>query len=185
LKGSIQDVANQYGGTALALLKARMILLCDRSGSMTIADAMHGKKRYEVEDRVINDLQSENPGQIIIIAFAESAILCVNGELPYPDGDATVFSNAFQLAAKLIQRDMRVVLLTDGEATDPKDVIFNSVKPLRGRLDIVYIGSDHGAGRGFLEELAKSVSGTYQRNKLEAAHLLDTLEKLLLKPGAK
>ncbi len=186
-KGSIQAIAANSGSTALALLKAKLILLCDRSGSMDTSDGMLGKKRYEVEDRVVADLQAKYPGQIVVVAFADSAILCLNGELPYPDGNSTVISNALELAAKMMRGDMRAILLTDGEPTgDSEDRIFQAARSLSGRLDIVYIGSDHGPGRSFLQQLAVVTSGTFQKNKLDDPKLLEnTIETLLLKSGKK
>lgn len=182
-KGSILAMG---GNTAMTMLSAELVLICDRSGSMDTADAMHGRKRYEIEDQVVADLQAEFPGRIIVEAFADTAILCLNGELPYPDGGATVMSTAFELAAKLLKRNMKAILITDGEATDSEDRVLRAAKPLIGRLDIVYVGSDRGAGRGFLERLAQETAGTFQRNKLDNPKLLEsTIKQLYLKSGGK
>lgn len=184
--GSVQSVARGAGGTALAMLRAKILLICDRSGSMTTADAMHGKQRYEIEDQVVDDLQKKYPGQIIIEAFADSAIICLDGKLPYPDGGATIMSTAFGLAAEVMKSDMRAILITDGEATDSEGEVFTAMRPLVGRLDVVYVGSDHGAGQDFLNRLAKKAAGTFQENTLDSPKLLEnTIEMLMLKPGKK
>lgn len=181
-KGSLATTGKN---TALALLNAKAILVIDRSGSMEMRDAMGGRARYEVEDEAVANLQAEYPGQLIITAFADSAIICIDGNLPYPNGSSTILTNAFKLAARLRRGQMRVILLTDGEAQDSEQEILESAKPLIGYLDIVYIGSDHGAGRGILGRLAKYASGTFQNSKIDTKLLENTVETLMLKSGKK
>ena len=64
--GSIQDVSK--GDTALALLNAKVALLCDRSSSM-LEEARGRKARYEIEDDVVSKLQAKYPGQVALVAF--------------------------------------------------------------------------------------------------------------------
>lgn len=185
VKGSIQDVAKpDHGGVALALLDAKIVLICDRSGSMEMSDAMGGKKRYEVEDKIVSDLQAKYPGQIVLEAFADSAILCLSGELPYPNGSSTMISYAFKLAADLIKVGMRAILITDGEATDDESEVLKAASPLKGKLDIVFVGPDLSPGRKMLDKISRVVGGTLDHNDLKNPQLLfDTIEQKLLGAG--
>lgn len=183
IKGSIMDVAN--GNTALALLDAKLLIICDRSGSMTGHDAMGGKARYEVEDEIVRDLQAKYPGQVVLEAFGDSAILCLNGELPYPNSGSTVYSYALKLAQSLVKTGMRAVLISDGEASDSWDEIRRAAEPLRGALDIVFVGPDITPGRNLLDKLSAYVSGTLDYNDLQNQQkLFETLERKLLGSGA-
>jgi hypothetical protein len=183
-KGSIQDMA-KTGDTALTILDAKVVLICDRSGSMANSDAVGGKTRAEVEDQIVEDLQKKYPGQIILEAFAESAILCTNGVLPYPDGAGTILSTALQLASSLTTLGMKAILLTDGEARDDERDILKAAEPLRGKLDIVFIGPDLSPGRSVLNKLAKYTSGTFHHNDLKGdpKFLERQVETLMLKAG--
>jgi hypothetical protein len=184
--GSIAAVST-VGGKGLAIARAKYLLICDRSGSMAGQDALHGKTRAEVEDDMVRDLQAKYPGQLVIEAFASQAILCLDGVLPYPNGDSTMIANALNLGATLVKGNMRAILLTDGEASDPEVGIFLAAKPFMNKLDVVYIGPDLGAGRKFLEKLADYTAGTFNKNNLKnpSALLTDTVEQLLLKSGGK
>lgn len=184
VRGSIQDVAKS-GDTALAITDAKIVLICDRSGSMAASDAMGGKTRAEIEDKIVADLQEKYPGQIVLEAFADSAILCLNGQLPYPDGSATIMSTAFQLASTLVKVGMHAIILSDGEATDDEATVLKAAQPLTGKLDVVFIGPDIAPGRRFFEKLAKTTQGTFNHNDLkrDPKLLKDTIETLLLKAG--
>jgi hypothetical protein len=182
-KGSLQATGKNE---TIALLQAKLLLICDRSASMAEQDAMHGKARYEVEDGVVLDLQSEHPGQIVIEAFAESAIVCLDGNLPYPNGGATYIGNALKFAEKLMKNGMRAILITDGEASDDESAVLRAAEALRGRLDVIYVGPDRGVGRKFLQNIASAANGTFQKNKLDNPKMLhDAVETLLLQAGKK
>jgi len=183
-KGSITDLSKS-ADTALTLLDAKLVLICDRSSSMCAADAMNGKTRAEIEDQIVSDLQEKYPGQIVLEAFANSAILCLNGVLPYPDGRATNMAPAFQLASTLVGVGMRAILLTDGESTDTEAEMLSAAQPLKGKLDIVFIGPDLAAGRKSMEKLAKAVNGDFNHNDLKSdpRFLGQTIERLMLKAG--
>ncbi len=185
VKGSIQDVT-KTGNTALSILDAKLLVICDRSGSMEQHDAMNGKSRYEVEDEIVSNLQKKYPGQIVLIAFGDTAILCLDGNLPYPNSGSTMMTYAFKLAERFTTLGMKAVLITDGEATEDERAVLDAAKPFIGKLDTVLIGPDYAPGKKFLEKLAKYTKGTYNHNDLKTnPKLLEkTLETLLLKAGS-
>jgi hypothetical protein len=186
-RGSLRDVA-LFGDTGLAMMDAKIVLICDRSGSMEQHDAMNGKARYEVEDGVIADLQAKYPGQIVLEAFADFAIFCENGILPAANGASTMMANAFDAASKLAKLGMAAILITDGEASDMnEDDIIRAALPFKGKLDIIFIGTDHAPGAKFLKRLAKETAGGYNSNDLKSnpAALKGVIEKRLLLSAGK
>ena len=105
ISGSIKDVAKN-GDTALAMLNAKVALICDRSGSM--ADDGWGQKPcWVLEDEVIEKLQKKYAGQIVLIAFHDIAYLCLDGKLPLPQGNTNML-DAFRVAEPLADAGLRL-----------------------------------------------------------------------------
>lgn len=179
VKGSLKDVSGDNDPT-MALMEAKLILVCDRSGSMTTNDASENRPRYTVEDEVVKELQEKYAGQIAIVSFSDMAYMCLNGVLPYPDG-GTNMAGALRFVHPVVESGIHAVLVSDGEPDDKQEVIYIA-KQMKGFLDVVFIGKKGSEGDKFLKEVAKASGGTHETN--EATKMLSkTLTRLLLKAG--
>lgn len=178
VRGSILDVANGEDETT-ALLDAKLIIVCDRSGSMEIADA-DGRPRYAVEDEVVTSLQGRYPGKIALVPFADMAYLALDGRLPYPDG-GTYLSNALNFIAPVVKLGIRACIICDGYPDDKEQSILVA-QSMKGMLDCIFVGKVGSEGDKFMQRLAEAAGGTHQSN--ESVKELDGMvEMLLLKAG--
>jgi len=182
-KGSILSVSDG-GDSALILLDAKVVLICDRSSSM-IELAHQGISRYIVEDEIVARLQSKYPGQIVLISFSDYAEFCLDGKLPNPSG-STFIGQALLKAQSLIDAGLRGVLISDGEPTDAESEVMKVAKKLKGKLDCVFVGQEGSSGQAFLMKLAGVVGGSFDVNDLtkDPLALEQSLNRLLLKAGA-
>ena len=179
--GSIKAVA-KGGDVALAMLDAKIVLLCDRSSSMLEKDAFNRKARYEVEDQIVKRLQTKYPGQIVLVSFRDWSDIHPNGELPHPSG-MTNMTAGLEKAQPLIEAGLRAVLISDGEPDDPYSVM-ELAKQLKGKLDVCYVGPEGSGGQQFLHEVARVAMGTFDTNDLKNPQLLEErITRLLLKAG--
>ena len=105
--GSIRDVSKTRD-TALALMDAKIVLLCDRSGSMAEIARGH-KASYQIEDEVVAKFQARHPGKVVLIAFNDVAWMCLDGNLPLPGGSTNML-DAFRVAKPLADIGLRIVL---------------------------------------------------------------------------
>lgn len=177
VKGSIMDVG---GDPTMALMSAKIVLLCDRSISMVELDS-DNKQRFVVQDKVVSDLQGKYHGQIAIVPFSDSAYLSLNGTLPRPDG-STFMLNALRFVQPIVEAGIHVVLISDGEPTDSKEEILEFAKLFAGFLDTVFVGRAGSEGDKFLRRVAEASQGDHETN--EATRLLEkTLTRFLLKAG--
>ena len=182
-KGSIKDVAG--GDVAIALMNAKIVLLCDRSSSM-LEFARDGKCRAEIEDDIVAKFQAKHPGQIALVSFSDAAELREDGVLPYPGGGTTITS-ALNLAEPMVDIGMRAVLITDGEPGENEQMVIRSATRYKGRMDCIYVGPEVGRGGDFCDRLARAVGGTNticDLNK-EPELLAERLGQLLLIAGGK
>lgn len=178
VKGSILDVA-QGEDEATALMDARLILVCDRSGSMTTMDA-DGKARHEVEDEVVVSLQGKYPGQIALVPFNDITYMALDGRLPYPDG-GTRLTNALAFIEPVVQLGVRACIICDGYPDDKEESI-HIAERMRGKLDCIFVGKPNSAGDDFMKRLADVVGGTHQSNEA-TKELEGMVERLLLTDG--
>lgn len=182
LPGSILDVSKSRD-TAVAMLNAKVLAVCDRSGSMTQL-ARGGKACYEIEDEVITKLQARHPGQVALMAFNDVAFLCLDGKLPLPNGNTNML-DALDRSQPFADMGLRIVFITDGEPSHDKREVLDRAKNFRGKMDTIFVGPETSPGAEFLERLAKSVNGSHavcDLNK-ESKLLEQHLETLLLKAG--
>ena len=178
VKGSLLDVS-QGGDPTQALMEAKLILVCDRSGSMVESDA-DSKPRYAVEDEVVKDLQGKYAGQIAVVTFSDSAYMCLDGILPYPEG-GTNMSGALRFVQPVVEAGIHAALISDGLPDDKEPVLYLA-KQMKGFLDVVFIGKKGSEGDKFMKEVAKAAGGSHETN--EATKMLSkTLTHLLLKAG--
>lgn len=184
--GSVLDHAKRLNADlATSFLDVELILLCDRSGSMTGRDAAQGKARYQVEDEIVKDLQRRHEGKILLASFSDYATIHVNGILPEPNGGTAMLDGLKKVLPYCVD-DMRVILISDGEPSDREEPIINfAVKNLYGRLDTMFAGPKGSSGEAFLKRLARACNGTTQTNVLNQTHLLtERVNQLLLHAGA-
>lgn len=179
VKGSIKDVADG-GDTTTAIMDARIVLICDRSTSMYERDMYSTKSRYQAEDDIIISLQEKHAGQIALIGFSDSAWFELDGKFGEPHGE-TYITSALRLAQPLAECDIRCVLISDGEPSDPEDMILELAKSFKGKLDTIFIGTQGSGGDRFLQKVATATYGTHQSNKVD--ELMESLMPLLLKAG--
>ena len=183
-KGSIRDVA-AGGDNTLALLNAKVLVLCDRSGSMSqIARA--GKMCYELEDDIVTRLQAKYPGQVALAAFADVAYLCPTGQLPPPGGNTNML-DALRVAGPLAAVGLRIIMVTDGEPSHDEHEVLDAARPFKGQMDTVFVGPELSPGADFCKRLAAAVGGSHsEADLMRGPELLEqSLTRLLLTAGAK
>jgi len=180
--GSIQAVSRN-GDTALAILNAEAVILCDRSSSM-IEQAWGGKSRYQLEDEVLTKLQKRYSGKIVLISFADVAYLVPSGNLPEPNG-MTNMLDAFRAAEPLAEVGLKVILISDGEPSHEESEVIDAARVFHNNLDCIYVGHELSDGKRFMDRLAKSVNGTSALCDLDGGTKLleEHIETLLLGSG--
>lgn len=178
VKGSILDVANGED-ESMALMDARLILVCDRSSSMETSD-VDGKARYKVEDEVVVSLQGKYPGQIALVPFSDIAYLALDGRLPFPDG-STNLVYALNMIEPVVQLGVRACIVSDGYPDSPEECL-QMAKRMHGHIDCIFIGKPDSDGDKFMKRLADAVGGTHQSNDA-TKELEGMVEKLLLTDG--
>ena len=184
VKGSIKDVA-KTNDVALTILDAKVVILCDRSGSM-LGEAWGHRPRYELEDEIITKLQAKYAGQIVLVAFHDVAYVCLDGVLPPPQGNTNML-DAFRVAEPFHDAGLRVILISDGEPShDPAEVILAAQK-FSGNMDAIFVGDELSPGKDFLKRLAKAVGGSSKVADLKNGTLAleEGLTQLLLGAGTK
>ncbi len=183
--GSLVDEA---GGTsagaqavALVLMKTRMIVLCDISGSMSQKDAGDEEieklmSRHEAAQKALDSLQEQNPGKIAVAAFNDSGTgLVPSGQLPPPAGGTPLFSALKNIYPKAIVGDKKFVVISDGEPTDDKEGCIELAKEKKHPINCIYVGpsGDITGGRDFMEKLATASGGTFDFVHLSQIYLLE------------
>ena len=181
-KGSITNVAKS-GDVAMALMDAKVLVVCDRSGSM-VADARSGKASYQLEDEIVARLQAKYPGQVALAAFNDVAWLCPDGVLPMPTGQTNML-DALRLAQPLADAGLKIIMVTDGEPSHSEQEVLDAAKLFRGKLDTIFVGPEVSMGRKFCKALALAAGGTHSDANLkrDPALLEKNLTRLLLAAG--
>ena len=186
--GSVLDTASKRNQSlASAYLNVRLILLCDRSDSMTMSDAGESghEVRYDVEDRIIAKLQREAPGQVLLAGFGDACEIHLNGILPRHAG-CTNMLKALKKIREYVVGDICCVLISDGEPTDAEETeIISYVRQyFGGKLDTAFAGKADSPGAKFLAEVARAARGTSQANALTDILKLEQRLNHLLVAGA-
>lgn len=182
VKGSIQDVTKS-GDIAISIINAKVVVLCDRSGSMS-SEARGGRCSYEIEDDIIKRIQGRYQGQIILVAFNDVAFTCLHGNLPLPNGNTNMI-DALDKAQPFADMGMRIILITDGQSSHPEAEVIQHAQQFHGKLDTIFVGPEMSPGADFLKRLASSVGGSNSICDLgkESKLLEERLETLMLKAG--
>lgn len=181
IKGSIQDISHN-GDTALAILNAEVVLVCDRSGSMS-EYMTDGRSKYQVEDDVISTLQRKHSGKIVVVSFSDSSCLHPDGTLPYPTGTTNMLA-AFDLIESLIDVGLRAIVVSDGQPNDPPSTL-HAARKFKGNMDCIFIGDEGSEGERFMQQLAREVGGRSELCDLSGGSKLlgEKLEILMLGAG--
>lgn len=180
--GSLTDQMQlgEAANLAEAFLNVKLILLCDRSGSMYIPDAFEGKRRYEVEDGIVRRLQSEHPCQVLLASFTSGAKLHPNGILPKPNG-GTQMLDGLKLIRDFCISDVKCCLVSDGEPEETEESIMAFVKQhFAGRLDTAFAGPEGSRGAELMRRIAEAAGGKWSVDALtKPAELTAKLNNML------
>lgn len=182
--GSLQDQLRTREATTLAeaFTHVKLIILCDRSGSMMERDAYGGHARYTIEDELVERLQAQNPGKILLASFSSGARLHPDGKLPQPSG-GTEMLGGLQLVQPLCVNDVKLALISDGEPTDSPEheIIAYARQNLAGRLSTYFAGPENSDGAKFMRRLAEACQGASGSDALTKPLQLEKELRLLLK----
>jgi hypothetical protein len=178
VKGSIGDIAKQQGITiAEAFMNCDLVAIVDVSGSMTTEDSEGGKKRKDVAQQRLIELQAQFPGKIAVLSFSNEVEFCPSG-VPHFVGESTNVGGA--LAYAKIADDvqgMRFVLISDGEPSDEAYAL-QVARTYKNHIDTIFVGPENGYGRDFLKRLA-AMTGGGAFNAYRVVNLLPIVQKML------
>ena len=158
-KGSISDLMQRDDvSLAESFLSCDCVVLFDVSGSMEDTD-MTGKSRYERGCEQLRELQEALPGKIAVVQFADS-VQFMPGGVPVMDmcGYGTDLAAGLRFIRMVDIPDMRFIVISDG-APDNEILALAEARKFSASIDTVYIGSERGHGRVFLQQLAEASGG--------------------------
>jgi hypothetical protein len=162
--GSLGAVARKNGTSiATGFMNVKAFVMVDVSGSMMDRDAPGGFTRYEAACVQFTHLQDENPGQIAVAAFSSRADFCPSG-VPIINGGTTDMVAALEMMLMADNTDIRLVLISDGEPDNAPQTLKTAAK-FKSKIDTIFVGSETGAGREFLRQLAAATGGVAVVNK--------------------
>lgn len=184
VKGSIQSVASG-GDVALAMLDAKLLLICDISGSMQETTSS-GLSKFQILKNITKKLQERHPGQVVVESFSDDAELNLDGVLPEPNGGTSMVA-ALEMASPMLEAGIVGVLMSDGEPTDGHDNVLSVARSISGKINPVFIGQEGSPGADFMRQLAKEIGTECRINDiaLDDALLESTLTTLLLEAGGR
>lgn len=181
VKGSLAEVAQQNNGALIAPPVA--VVLVDISWSMDADDAQDERgrpaTRWAAAKAALERLQGEMPGQVALIAFGDTAVMCPDGVLP-PTLGTTRLHEALAMARQADSGSMRFVVISDG-LPDDSDAAMAEARRFTGAVDCVYVGTDCD-GERFLKRMAQATGGQFHRDA-SGLRLLDQTVRLMLAAG--
>lgn len=165
VQGSIHDVAeSKPGGIAEAIVDAEVVVVVDVSGSMYEYDNT-SKARYERAQEVLNDLQGQYAGKIILVSFSNEAQFHFTGWLPEPGG-GTDLAAALRFVRDLSET-FQIILITDGEPNS-EEYALREAKMLHSPIMTMFVGEEsNGHARDFLKRLSEATGGKFMTTKPE------------------
>jgi hypothetical protein len=185
VKGSILDVAASGKPLPVTMMEANKVVIVDCSLSMEQKDAQGNRSRDEVAREVLSKIQSDYPGQLVIISFNDKVELCLDGNIMKPAGD-THMVKALEKAKSFLGAKKDFIFISDGLPNpDSWDSVYEAADAFKGRMDVIYIGPDvqvFGSGKDFLMSLAKRVNGSYSEGTLAHPEIFEDNLKTLLLP---
>lgn len=169
--GSLGAVARKNGTSiAQGFMNVKAFVMVDVSGSMMAGDAGNGRSRYEVACEQLEHLQNQNPGEIAVAGFSDSANFSPSG-VPVLSGGMTDMAKALKIMLMADNTDIRLVLISDGEPDDEAKTL-KIASQFKSKIDTIFVGSETGMGREFLKRLAAATGGIAVVNKTEDLGLL-------------
>jgi hypothetical protein len=183
-QGSILDMTADGDDPTLTILeKSVIVLMADFSGSMWTQDGEGGRARHEVATEIILQKQKEFPGKIVLGSFNDDVTIHYDGHLPQPDG-GTSLVRPLEAMIPYTQVGLRGILISDGEPNESDEQVLQAATPLKGKLDVIFVGPKESSGYRLMQKLAHHVRGTVTHNPLKDKKLFASrLDKLLLGDG--
>lgn len=179
IQGSLGAVAKKNNQSlAASFLSVKCLVMVDVSVSMGRTDAGNGKSRYEAAVEQLARLQNDNAGEIAVCAFSDKAEFCPSGVPVFmrSNTDMVAALNLMKLADGC---GIRLVLISDGEPNDEAGTLAAAAK-FTSRIDTIFVGSETGSGREFLQRLAAQTGGVSIVNRTEQLNLLGgNIQKLI------
>lgn len=171
MAGSLGNIARKNGTSiAAGFMNVKAFVMVDVSGSMMASDAGNERTRYDVACQQLETLQNENPGEIAVAAFSNSASFSPSG-VPVLQGGMTDMAKALKMMLMADNTDIRLVLISDGEPDDEEKAL-KIASQFKSKIDTIFVGSETGMGREFLRRLAAATGGVAVVNKTEDLGLL-------------
>lgn len=163
LVGSISQVAHAAGmSEADAMLEAQVVVAMDTSISMGECDAGKGRdeERYTVACDELAVLQSQRPGQIVVMSWSNYAIWCADGVPVNQQGGTDIVSAIRAFVDAGFDDLLTLTIMADGEVAEAQQKEAKRlVSKMKSKVNTIYIGNtetdDGKAGAKFLAELAR------------------------------
>lgn len=180
VKGSLASVAKTSGITvAEALCNAKLVVLLDTSASMSACDAPGQTERYKAACNELAKLQVRNPGAVAVFSFSSSCVFAPSG-IPQFLQASTDLAGALRTVKKADDLGLDFCVISDGEPDDSEAALKQAGK-FKSKISTIFIGSEDGPGRDFLDKLARVSGGESATQTPETLNLLsDTLSLQLL-----
>ena len=193
-EGSIADIARRRGDRIEAVMAdAEMVVMLDISSSMSkpIDEAdysawnperyEHGegytRTRFTAALEALSAIQMKYQGKVLVIAF-NSVAEFLSGGLPSQPSGGTNMNLALDLAKEFDDTDMKFTIISDGEPSNPENVI-QQAKTFKTPIDTIFIGNDHDQrGLDVMNRIAAASRGK-ALGKVDPNDLGETTIKLL------
>ncbi len=177
-KGSVADMAySQNTSIAESFLNVDVIFICDTSASMSSRDH-DSQSRYERLLEALEHLQEQNPGQYAIINFSSLAFPVLGGKPQFLNGNTNMVK-ALELAKIADIEGITFFMISDGEP-DNGPATLGIAQTFQNKIHTVFIGSESGSGREFLQKLSSLTGGDHRQ--IDQVRELEQTVKLML-PG--
>ena len=177
IPGSLASQAAATGQSiAQTFVSADVIVLVDTSSSMSHADGVEQKSRYERACDELAKVQASLPGKIAVLSFADFTLFCPSGIPTAPCG-ITDLTGALSFARVADIEGMKFIVISDGEPNDELSAI-QIAGHYKNKIDTIYIGPERGGGQRFLERLARESGGEFAKD-FAAKQLAHTVRGLL------
>lgn len=179
--GSLSQMATA-GNKSLAetFMNADTLIIVDTSGSMASTDGTD-QTRYSRACDELKKLQANLQGRIAVIAFSNVTQFCPGG-VPTNFGQGTNMAEALDYIKPADGVVDRLILISDGEPSDPDRVLASAAK-FETPISCIFIGQEGSDGAEFLRRLAKASGGSAQ-TIAQAGLLSERVEQLMLVGGA-
>jgi len=165
--GSITAIGQQENkNIATVLMDVDVVIIADVSTSMETRDSRDGKTRYKILCDELAILQNDNPGKLLVIAFADKAKIFPGGIPPKPQsesvGFATDLAHALKYAKDFVNAPRRQAIVISDGAPNDEQAALTVAQTYTAPISCVYVGPTDGfgaSGKAFLERLTAASGG--------------------------